>query len=117
MTTSTRTSKASKAPPTLDDHLDRHWKGGRLVIVDELPPDPSTMSASAKFAAEVIAAAPAWVMLPVPPARRDAAKRHVSALRRRGLDAAMRPHPDSTTAWAIWARAKDDHQGQSHGDR
>jgi hypothetical protein len=101
---SAKTPRASK--PTLDDHLDRHWNGEQLLTMDELPPDPSTLSASARFAAEVEAAAPKWVMLPVPPAKRDVAKRHTAALRRRGLEAAMRPHPESSTAWAIWAKAK-----------
>lgn len=92
--------------PTLDDHLDKHWNGEDLHTLDELPPDPSTMTASARFAAEVAQAAPRWVMLPVPPANREMAKRNVAALRRRGMESAMRPHPDNHTAWAVWARAK-----------
>ncbi len=99
-------TRASKPPLTLDDYLAKHWNGDALITLDELTPDPTTMSTSARFTEQVTAAAPRWVMLPVPPARRADAKRHVAALRRRGLEAAMRPHPDSTTAWAVWARAK-----------
>lgn len=105
MSTDTATRPRAKNP-TLDDVLDKHWTGGDLVIVDDLPPDPATLSSSAQFAAQVNAAAPRWVMLPVPPGRLHAVKRHVTALRRRGLEATMRPHPDSSTAWAVWARAK-----------
>lgn len=106
-----RPTRVSK--PNLDDHLERHWNGDALITTTELPPDPASLSASARFAAQVEAAAPKWVMLPVPPAKRDVAKRHTAALRRRGLDAAMRPHPESSTAWAVWARAK---QAQSATD-
>lgn len=106
-----RPARVSK--PNLDDHLERHWNGDALITTTELPPDPTSLSASARFASEVEAVAPKWVMLPVPPAKRDVAKRHTAALRRRGLDAAMRPHPESSTAWAVWARAK---QAQSATD-
>jgi hypothetical protein len=92
----------------LDQVLTRHWTDTTtaLVIAPEPPADPSTLSASARFADAVTAAAPNWVMLPIPPQSRDAAKRHVNALKRRGLDAVMRPSPDNTRAWAIWATAR-----------
>lgn len=113
---SSSTTSRSAGRTSLDAQLQRHWRGEGLVSVDELPPDPNTVSTSARFAAEVTLAAPAWVMLPVPPTRRDTAKRHVAALRRRGLEAAMRPHPQSSTAWAIWARANTSQQEPGHGD-
>ena len=92
----------------LDQVLTRHWIDNPtpLVIAAEPPADPATLSASARFADAVAAAAPNWVMLPIPPQARDAAKRHVNALKRRGLDAVMRPHPENSRAWAIWATAR-----------
>lgn len=92
----------------LDQVLTRHWIDNPtpLVIAAEPPADPSTLSASARFADAVVAAAPNWVMLPIPPQSRDAAKRHVNALKRRGLDAVMRPHAENSRAWAIWATAR-----------
>ena len=92
----------------LDQVLTRHWIDNPtpLVIAAEPPADPATLSASARFADAVVSAAPNWVMLPIPPQSRDSAKRHVNALKRRGLDAVMRPHAENSRAWAIWATAR-----------
>lgn len=90
----------------LDQILARHWNDEPLITASAPPVDPATLSASARFADAVLEAAPNWVLLPIPPQNRDAAKRHVNALRRRGMDAVMRPAHDHTRAWAIWACAK-----------
>lgn len=92
--------------PSLDEHLGKHWKGEGLTAVDELPPDSASLSTSAQFAQQVQSLAPKWVLLPVPPADRETAKRAVAALRRRGLESAMRPCPESPKQWSVYARAK-----------
>ncbi len=107
MNAPTTTSPKRVKAPGLDSVLEKHWSANmKLTISRELPPDPSTLTASAKFAQAVADAAPQWVMLPVPPQTRDAAKRHVASLRRRNLNAVMRAHPDSATSWSTWASAK-----------
>ncbi len=107
MNTTTTPIKRAK-PPGLDSVLEKHWNDTMtLTISSELPPDPASLTASAKFTQAVLDASPQWVMLPVPPQTRDAAKRHVASLRRRNLNSVMRAHPDSATSWSIWASAKD----------
>lgn len=99
--------------PTLDETLQKHWTQAPLQTTDELPPDTASLSTSAQFAEQVKALAPKWVLLPVPPANREQAKRAVAALRRRGLEAAMRPAQDRPKQWAVWARARaNDANGQ-----
>lgn len=102
------TNSRARRNAGLDQVLNRHWidNPAPLVIAAEPPADPATLSASARFADAVVSAAPNWVMLPIPPQSRDAAKRHVNALKRRGLDAVMRPSSENTRAWAIWATAR-----------
>jgi|GEM_PF-6164538 len=109
MNTSTTTLGSAKRsrPAGLDSVLDKRWNADtQLVISREFPPDPSQLTASAKFAQAVLGAAPQWVMLRLPPQTREAAKRLVAALRRRDLNAVMRCHPDATTSWSIWDSAK-----------
>jgi hypothetical protein len=103
-----------RTSPKLDDLLARHWMDTQpLTTAVAPPPDPATMSTSARFTESVKQHAPKWVMLPIPPQRRDDAKRHVAALRRRGLSAVMRPHTDDQRAWAVWACASTDSAGSS----
>ena len=93
--------------PRLEDLLARHWIDDQpLTIAAAPPPDPAAMSSSERFTATVREHAPGWVMLPIPPQRREDAARHVAALRRRRLAAVLRPHPDDQRAWAVWASAQ-----------
>ena len=117
MNTNQDTATRARRSAGLDQVLTRHWIDNPtpLVIAAEPPADPATLSASARFADAVASAAPNWVMLPIPPQSRDSAKRHVNALKRRGLDAVMRPHTDNSRAWAIWATARVEAPSDARG--
>ncbi len=100
--------KSHKAKPaTLNDVLNKHWDGEvPLTTLDDPPPNPRGATATASFIEAVEAAAPRWVLLPVPVLSRRDANRFMTAFRRRNLDATARQSITTPTAWSVYVRVK-----------
>ena len=98
------TTPAKSSHPRLEHALERHWQSDdALISVSELP-DTARDSLVSSFAHAVVNRAPNWVLLPVPPLTRDRANRYLAALRRKGLQAALRPSTAGSRRLSVWAR-------------
>ncbi len=94
-------------PAKLDDVLTKHWADGvSLTTVVEPPPAPRQTTVTASFIHEVEAAAPRWVLLPVPVLTSADANRFMSMFRRRNLDAVVRRSTITAKSWSVYVRVK-----------
>ncbi len=99
--------KRSAPRPPLNDVLNKHWDGKTsLPMLDALPPSARDASITSSFIAQVEAAAPRWVLLPVPITSPRDANRFMNTFRRRNLDATSRRHITTPAAWSVYVRVK-----------
>ena len=99
------TTPARHTHPRLEHALERHWQSASdLETALELPAS-SAESVVGSFVHAVHARAPRWVLVPLPPLTRNRAYRYLAALRRRGLQAVLRPSPGQTHRYSIWTRS------------